>query len=347
MDGEVSEQSSKAAEAAREKIVPALQELIDHGARVRPLILKGKHQGFIRGLHGPERRLIFGWYPDPEMRVFQILAHGTTLSPEEIESLNGIEARNLIRQIDAITDADFSLYPFISAFTTTSASELLWYGRGAAPATWSRNTIEIPGGWTLKLLAPPEHARLWAGVALLRERSKKRLDDTFNAAMVTRAMVGRGADRLYQSLKQTQKALQSDAIGPWTTLVRSEVVEANLKDGWGHAFSDDSREGVMRELKGMEGDDKHERLMATFYDQQMSAAREQQERIEASLSEATEGIEDVTTILTSLQVRSRDAQEAQDRESFAQQVGAGIAGLSADQERRERRAEGRGELPQL
>ena len=347
MNGDTAPRSSKAAEALRGKVTPALHELLDQGARVRPLLLNGKHQGFVRGLHGSERRLIYNWYPDPGMRILQIVAHGTTLIDDEIESLNGTEIQNLIRQINAITESDFSLYPYVSAFASTSASELLWYGRGAACASWSRNRIEIPGGWSFNLLAPPEHARLWAGVAALRERSKRRLDDTFNAAMITRALVGKGADKLYQSLKQTQKALQADAIGPWTDLVPPDLADVNLKDGWGHALADDSREGVMRELSGMEGEDKHEKVMAAFYQQQMEAARAQQAGIEQQLSSAAADIEDVATILTSFQVRDMHQAAAEHRQAIVNYAADALEDSTRAADRRERRAEGQFEPPQL
>lgn len=347
MNGDAEERTSVAAEKVRTLVVPALHELIDQGARVRPALLKGKHVGFVRGVHGSERSLVFRWYPDADERVLQIVAHGSTLTRDEILSLSGTELRNLLRQINAITESDFSLYPYISAFTTTSISEMLWFGRGATVATWSRNKIEIPGGWALNLLAPPEHATLWAGVAALRERSKKRLDETFNAAMITRAMVGRGADQLYQSLKRTQKDLASDSIKPWTRLVPPDVAGVDLKDGWGHAFSDDSREGLLRELTGMENDDRHEKVMRAFYDQQMEAARRQEDEIEQTYSQASDEIEDVATILTSAQVRSMNASLREQADLRAMVVRQGMEEASEAIERRERRAEGRYEPTSL
>ena len=347
MDEEMGVKTSKSAEVLRDLVVPAIHELVDQGARIRPLLLKKEHVGYVRGLHGSERRLIQNWYPDPEMRILQIVAHGTTMSLSDIETLSGTEIQNLIRQIDTITQADFSLYPYISAFTTTSVSELLWYGRGAQCATWSRNRIEIPGGWSFNLLAPPEHARLWAGVAALRERSKKRLDDTFNAAMITRAMVGRGADKLYQSLKKTQKLLQSDILDAWIHLVPPDVAEVNLKDGWGHAFSDDTREGLMRELSGMEHDDKHEMVMKAFYEQQMNAARAQQASVEQTLEDAVEGVEDFATILTSYQVRAMEDSQMAQRQGREAAVREELEEINAVVERRERRAEGKGETPRF
>lgn len=346
MDGDATERSSKTAEKVRDDVSDALHELIDMGARVRPLMLGGRHAGYIRGLHGSERHLLAGWYPDPETRTFQILAHGTSLTHTEIETLNGVEAQNLIRLIDRMTDADLSLYPYISAFATTSISEMLWFGRGVKCASWSRHTYEVPGGWALNLLAPPDHARLWAGVAAMRERSKKRMDDTFNAAMVTRAMVGKGADRLYQSLKKTQKTLQVDSIEPWTVLVKEEL-SINVNDGWGHAMQDDSSEGLMREMEGMQRDDRHERVMAAFYDQQMAAAREQEAEIEQDLFDAIDGVEDVATVLTSLQVRDMERSSRERRESTDSIMADFLEMSNADLERRENRSMGLNEPPRL
>jgi hypothetical protein len=352
MGGDGAPRTSKEAEGLRARVAPEIHELLDQGARVRPLTLNGEHLGFVRGLHGSERRLIYNWYPDPEMRILQIAAHGTTLTIDEIETLSGTEIQNLIRQINAITEADFSLYPYISAFATTSVSELLWYGRGAAVATWARNRIEIPGAtsttpWVFNLLAPPEHARLWAGVAALRERSKRRLDDTFNAAMITRAMVGKGADKLYQSLKKTQKSLMADILDAWMDLVPADLADVNLKDGWGHALADDSREGVMRELTGMEGEDRHERVMGAFYKQQMDAAQAQEAKLNQTVSDVTEGVEDMVSYLTSVQVHDMHRDQAATQSARNEFIADAIGNTDAGALRRERRAEGQYEPPQL
>lgn len=333
-----STRSSATAVKTRDLVVPALAELVEHGARVRPMVLHGKQVGFLRGVHYSERSHIYNWYVDPIDRVTQMLLHGTTLTPDEVEGLSSTELQNILALINRMTQADVSLYPYISAFSTTSTSEMLWYGRGAQVATWTRSRIEIPGGWAMDLLAPPEHARLWSGVAVLRERSKKRLDDTYNAALITRALVGKGADKLYHSLKQTQKALQSDTLEPWINLVPPEE-RAIENDGWGHAHQDDSREGLLHELESMQADDKHEQLMAKFYEQQMAAAQKEADTID-SLTDELEDIEDVATILTSLQVRDMDRAiqtQAAQRDEFVRDA---IDSANDQLETRERRAAG-------
>ncbi len=346
MDGDAPEKVSAYVETVRDNVTSALNELIDQGARIRPLILDGRQAGFIRGVHGSERRQLAEWYPDPEMRTLQLLAHGTSLSYDEIETLNGAEAQNLVRLIDRMTDSDVSLYPYVSAFATTSVSEMLWHGRGIHCASWSRTKLEIPGGWEVKLLAPPDHARLWAGVASMRERSKRRLDDTYNAAMITRALVGKGADRLYQSLKKTLRTLKVDALEPWTSLVKEEST-VNVNDGWGHAMQDDSAEGLFREMEGMTSDDRHERVMSAFYDQQMAAAREVEEEIEQDLGDALFGVEDVATILTSYQVHQMEESIRSQRAHDASVVQDFMTHADDDLERRENRSMGRGEPPRL
>jgi hypothetical protein len=330
-------------ERVRTEVVPALAELIDFGFRARPLMVRGQQVGHIRGLHMTERRLIYRWYPGAADRIKCILEAATTLLPEEIALLDGLEARNLLRLIEKMGDADLSLYPYISAFSTTSTSEILWYGRGTTVASFNQKHVPIPRSSGFTILTPSDHARLWAGVAAIRERSKKRLDDTYNAAMITRAMAGKGADKLFTALKKTQTSLQVDSDEPWKQIVRVEAKDINFRDGWGHAHQDDSVEGVMREIHGMAKMDKHELFMQAFYDQQMAEANKRDAEIEARFAKAMEheGIEDSFKFTTEKEVLAREAILNEERQEHSAEVSVAIAAAQADDERRELRSSGR------
>lgn len=336
MSGELSRPTPETVSRVRSEVTPALTELLDRGFRARPLILHGKVVGFARGLHSGERRQLFSWFTNAQDRIFHLLSLATTLSPAEIESLDGYEAQALLQTVDKITDADLSLYPYIAAYATTSASEVLWYGRGAQVSAWTDREVTIPGGYVFRILTPPEHARLWAGVAAMRERSKRRVDDTYNAAMITRALTGKGADKLYQALKKAQENLLADIDAPWMQIVKVEVKDINFDDGWGHAHQDDSVEGILREVEGMAKMDKHERFMAAFYDQQMEAAKAEEEEMERRFQRAmeTSGIEDSASILTSLQIKDLDKK---DRDRHDQQQGMVTEAISSAHEAEERR----------
>ena len=339
MEGEFNRPAPETVTAVRTEVVPALAELIDRGFRARPLMLGGEHVGMVRGLHITERRQLFTWFPKPEDRIQHLLALATTLTLEEVNTLDGYEAQALLQVIDKLTDADLSLYPYISAFSTTSISEVIWYARGAGVAGWDTRTIKFPGGWQFDLLAAPDHARLWAGVAELRERSKRRLDETYNAAMITRALTGKGSDKLYASLKKHAQSLQADATDPWMQIVRADIKNIDFDDGWGHTHQDDSVEGIMREVEGMAKMDKHEKFMADFYKRQMDEAQRQEDdlnqRFERALAHA--GIEDDVAVLTDVQVRDMDARAKDRKQQQEDAVTEAMIAANVAEERREGR----------
>jgi hypothetical protein len=174
----------------------------------------------------------------------------------------------------------------------------------------------------------------------MRERSKRRVDDTYNAAMITRALTGKGADKLYQALKKTQESLQPDLDAPWMQVVRVEVRDINFADGWGHAHQDDSVEGILREVEGMAKMDKHERFMAAFYNQQMEAAQQQEAEMEARFQRAMEssGIEDSASVLTHLQIKDLDKRDRDRQDRQQGLVTKAISSAHDAEERREARA---------
>jgi hypothetical protein len=340
MSGELAKPTPETVERVRSAVTPALVELLDRGFRARPMLLQGKLVGFVRGLHAGERRQLFTWFTDAQDRIFHLLSLATTLTTAEIEALDGYEAQAILNLVDKATDADLSLYPYLSAFSTTSPSEILWYARGASVGAWTDRKVSLPGGWSFNMIAPPDHARLWSGVAAMRERSKRRVDDTYNAAMITRALTGKGADKLYQALKKTQESLQPDLDAPWMQVVRVEVRDINFADGWGHAHQDDSVEGILREVEGMAKMDKHERFMAAFYNQQMEAAQQQEAEMEARFQRAMEssGIEDSASVLTHLQIKDLDKRDRDRQDRQQGLVTKAISSAHDAEERREARA---------
>ena len=338
--GELAKASPETINKVRDEVVPALAELIDYGFRARPLILQGSPVGFIRGIHPQERRQLYRWFTEAADRVFHLLSLATTLSPDALNSLDGYEAQKLLRMVDQLTDADLSLYPYIGAFSTTSTSEVLWFGRGASASTWTDRATTLPDGSVFRLLAPPDHARLWVGVASLRERAKKRLDDNYNSAMITRALTGKGADRLYAALKKNQQALAPDLPDAWMQVVRVDLEGVDFGDGWGHSHQDDSVQGILREAQGMDRMDKHEKFMEAFYTQQMETAKRREEEMERHFQRAiTEvGVEDSFRIMTPDQVREQDQRIGAQVGELEGVVTEAIASIHAAEERRESRS---------
>ena len=336
MDGEFEKPTSEAVSALRLVVVPALTELLERGYRARPLSVAGEQVGMVRGLHLSERKQLFLWYTQPDDRIQHIISLATTLTPPEIENLDGYEAQQVLGYIDAMTDADMSLYPYILAYSTTRASELLWYSRG----TGASPVVErLPDGSCFRFIGQSEHTRLWVGVSLLREQSKRRLDATYNAAMITRALTGKGSDKLYAALRKQQIDLLADSDVPWTKLTKVDAASINFKDGWGHTLQDDSIEGTMREIAGMEKVDKHEKFLDEFYQKQIDDAKRLDDEMAARLAAVSDRPEimETVTILTSAEVRDMDRQTAEAQRQLNQWSAEGILDIQAKEERKEAR----------
>ena len=311
-----------AVDRVRSEVTPSLTELLDVGARIRPLLYGGSQVGFVRAVHSYERRILFSWFKDVEDRLHHLIKSGTTLTDAEVDSLDGHEARYLVDQINKITDADVSLFPYIYAYSTTAASDMLWYSLGAKASSWSNKVIKIPGGYSFDLPFPSEHSRLWVSISTGRDRARHRLDANYNSAMITRALVGKGADKLYRDLHKTQESLASDNDDAWMQVVTLDKGDIDFTDGWGHAHQDDSVEGVIREADGMNAVDKHEKFFEDHYRRQQAAADAEAEVKRRRFERATEdsGIYDVMSIMTSAQMREMDEQERRDRMSVEDQA---------------------------
>ena len=307
----------------RGEVSSALAELIEWGFRARPLMCGSEFLGMVRGVHPQERKQIYLWHKDPFRRIPLILTLGTTLSREEIDGLDGYEATMLLRIIDRMTSTDLSLYPYIYAFSTTTVSETLWHAHHANISSWTNRTVVLPDGVTFRLLQAPDHARLWAGVAASREVARRKLEDTFNAAMVVKALTGKGSDRLYANLGKYQNSFRPDLADPWMKIIKVTPKNVNFGDGWGHSHQDDSVEGVLREAEGMFNMDKHEKFMEAFYASQMEQAHHQEEALSSLIEE--EGLIDSISYL-----RPEDVPEL-GREARAQQDFQNAAAVQAMQ----------------
>ena len=128
-DGRLAQLPSSYLHGVREKICAALEELLDIGARIRPLTVGGQRVGWVRGVHLTERQTLKRWVHDDIEVVEHILRLGTSLSAGDIQNLTMLEMRSLARLVRDMTDSDMKLYPYLPAFTSTSASEQLWYSR--------------------------------------------------------------------------------------------------------------------------------------------------------------------------------------------------------------------------
>lgn len=277
-DGEITKALSADLEKVRREITENCEELIEQGARVRPLI-SGKQQiGWVRGLHLAERKLLRRWLYGTNDFLEAILTTASSFSKADLVNFSGSEINGLARLVFKMSDYDMTLYPYLSAFVTTTASENLWYGKGNVLSSYEHRVIHMPNGNEMKILTPPDHARLWATLCQYREAAKRRLDDNWNALMIAQPIAGRSTEPLRAELKAAQRNLLVDAIGPWERIIKREEV-SNLDNGWGHSMNDDSVEGLQRELKGMAEGDKHERLMEKFYQQQKAEAEAEELRI--------------------------------------------------------------------
>jgi hypothetical protein len=266
----------------REDISAAIEELVDIGARIRPLLVEGRRIGWIRGVHLTERKQLQRWITDEIEFGIHLIGLGTSFTEDEVRSMSIVEIRSLSRIVQRMTDSDLKLYPYLSPFVTTSISEQLWYSKGAYATTFRDREVRMPDGKVMKILAASDQSRMWATLCSYRVQAKSRLDSSYNAVMTIRPHVGKGADSITANLNDISRSLKTDGLEPWTEIVRVSSQENKFNDGWAHSAEDDSIEGMQRELKGMLNLDRHERVVAEF-DRQ---TREREEKRLAERSEA-------------------------------------------------------------
>ncbi len=263
-----------------------------------------KRLGWVRGVHITERKMLGRWFTGQEF-IERVLLSATTLTRDELDLCTGREIHILANLVKDLTEYDLSLAPYISAFVTTGISECLWHGCGTTLTSFENKIINMPDGAMVKILAPSHHADLWATLCTYREQNKVRLDGMMNAAMIVRPWTGQGIDPFVAELRTSLRRLQVNDISAWESVVSTKALD--VRDGWAHP--DDTKEGLMRELKGMLAGDKHEKVMDAFMQQQIAAAEAETARIESLQKKHGEmGVtrKGEPVVLTPAQVRERE-----------------------------------------
>jgi hypothetical protein len=306
-EGELKKAPSEYIEAVKAKIILNCEELIMQGARVRPLMSDGKQVGWCRGVHVSERQMLKHWIKDPNDYILNVLLLGTSYTTLEIEEMSAFEVRSLTEVVQQMTAYDASLMPYLQAYSTSAASENLWFSKGAELAAWENRIIDMPDGKKIRLMLPSEHARIWVSLCSYRNQAKKRLEQDFNALFIVRPWAGRSADPIQAELNRVARTLDTNAQEPWEQVVRPVRPDINKNDGWGHPG--DSLEDLQRELKGMMSGDKHEQLMDKWQKQmEQEAEDERKARDEKRKLKGTDEagvVQQRTVILTEKEIRER------------------------------------------
>lgn len=305
-EGRLQQAPTEFIQNVRTQITDACEELLEIGARIRPLLVGKQQVGWVRGVHPAERKLLDRWLINREDLAVHVLSLATSLTKSEIEAASGAEIRSLLSLIKQMTDRDMSLYPYLAAYTSTSSSESLWHGKGQQVASFERRMVEMPDGKRMQILVPPDHARLWASLCAYREQAKKRLDDNFNAVLIIRPWAGKNADPIAAELKAVARSLQPDSLEPWQNVVKLDQKQVDVNDGWAHPG--DSIEDLQREMKGFIEGDRHERLMAEFERQMREQAEARKQKLEDMIQKrGGPGVyEQEPKILTDAEVRQRE-----------------------------------------
>ena len=311
-EGMLNRTPTKHIQEVKDRVSEACEELISVGARIRPLLVDGRPAGWVRGLHDTERRLLRRWVLDPNEFVFRCLLLTTSLGEEEVVSLSSLEVRRLVQLVMAMGDRDMTLFPYLSAFSTTRTSEGLWHSGGSI-ASFDGKEVMMPDGRAMRIMRPSDHARLWASLCTYREQAKKRLDESWNAVLIIRPWAGKSVDGLSAELKAATKAMRADALEPWENMVQAPV-DKDLDDGWAHSENMETNEGMLKELHGMLANDRHERLMDKFEQQQVMAAERRRLEIEGlALRRRADRGEEVVRVETEEAVLRREAELRQGR----------------------------------
>jgi hypothetical protein len=310
-EGRVAVRSSAFAEEVKIKTTDAMSELITFGARVRPLSLKGEQIGWVKALPFNEKKQLDIWYPDENTRIEQLLLHTTTLTSEEVNDLDSVELNTILRVILSLNLADLSLYPYVSAFVSTNTSFRLSASHSSDLLAPKR--IVLPDGKELKQLSSPDILQLWVSLCRIRETTIERLENAQNAGTIAKAFVGKGADNYNNAISQALASLRTDSIEPWMDVINflSVKTDQNLHDGYGHSHQDNSTEGLMREMRGMNEGDKHEQLMDAFHQSQLREEEEKRRRVDELIARRREILEaadanEIMVVRTEAEVKKRE-----------------------------------------
>ena len=307
-DGALTVAPSEYLRTTQARITSALTELLDVGARVRPLLVENQRVGWVRGVFPSERRMLKLWIEDEIEYIEHLLLLGTSLALEEIWALSPPELRSLARVVREMTASDARLYGYLPAYVTTAESEQLWAAKGPKLSSFDTRSVTLPDERQVRLRCPSDHALLWALLSDFRVTTKSWQAAAENTLMLARAFVGKGADAAINDHKRRAKSLQTNTLDPWRESIRYRQ-ERDFEDGWAHA-EDNSVEGMQREIRGMIEEDKHERLMAAFERQQRERLEVERKAAESKTSARLEALLDQPSfiVLTEEQVRAMLAQ---------------------------------------
>jgi hypothetical protein len=281
-DGRMEVAPSEFLSKTRDEVSNAIEEILEVGARIRPLYVGMNKVGWVRGVHLSERKALKRWVTDEIEFIESLLGLATTLTIDEIRGCSLVELRSLSRVVKAMSDSDLKLYSFISAFVTTSRSEQLWFSQGTSITSFRERFITLPDGKTVRITSPSDQARLWATLCNYRIQAKQRVEASMNAVLTIRPLVGKGADSIAADLKAVARGLQTDTLESWREIVKFRDAP-KLDDGWAHS-EDESVEGMMRELKGMMDNDRHEKVFAAFDEQERIRAQNRQQEIDTRIA---------------------------------------------------------------
>lgn len=274
-EGSIAELPSKYLEETRSSISTELEEMIEVGARIRPLLVDEKRVGWVRGVSLVERRMIQRWLPEENELLMSLLKLATSFTEDELRDFTLVEVRSISRVIRSMTESDLRLYPYLYPYASTASSEQLWYSQGKSLTDFRNKEIQMPDGKTMRISIASDQARMWATLCEYRCQAKAKLEDSFNTVLIIRPWVGKGTDTLTANLKTIARQMKTDSLEPWQEVIRM-APDRNYDDGWAHS-EDDSVEGLRRELTGMLGMDKHERTMLEW-ERQMREREEQRIR---------------------------------------------------------------------
>lgn len=312
-DGTLGRKHSQVAIEVKAKVTDAMTELVRVGARVRPLLIKDKRVGWMRPLSFSERKILESQYDNEDDRIRLSIWYCTTLTNEEISDLDLVELNSLLRVMVEANLADLSLFPFISAFTSTQSSINLWSSKH--DRIFDKDTIDLPDGSQLRLLCPSDHIQLWSTLCVYRDRAISKLEQAINFSALVKTMAGKNADRYIKDLIKSLNAFEADPIDPWEDIINFSALDKDIdfNDGFGHAHQDGSTTGLLREMEGMMTGDRHEQAIQSFYDSQIAEAKRKEEEVQRIIQNRREQlanmeVDDTMVVMTEREVRARETQ---------------------------------------
>ena len=99
--------------------------------------------------------------------------------------------------------------------------------------------------------------------------------------------------------------MMADSLDPWKEVIVPPK-EVNIDDGWAHG-GDSSEESILRELKGMVENDRHERFFERWEKQLQEQAEAKQQKIEEALTaRGFPGfMEETFTVMTDSEIKEK------------------------------------------